>query len=52
MIHGDALPAGVDLVVFDGAVNSGLVQAAKWLQRALGEKVNWIPLSVSTVWIL
>jgi lysozyme family protein len=37
-IRGDALPAGIDLVMFDGAVNSGPFQAAKWLQRALGMK--------------
>ncbi len=31
-----ALPAGVDLVVFDAAVNSGPARAARWLQAELG----------------
>lgn len=35
-IRGDDLPAGVDAAVFDAAVNSGTVRAAKWLQAALG----------------
>jgi lysozyme family protein len=31
----DDLPDGVDYVVFDAAINSGCVQATKWLQRTL-----------------
>ena len=34
-IKGDDLPSGIDLWVGDAAINSGPVQAAKWLQRAL-----------------
>ena len=39
-ICGDALPAGLDLVVFDAAVNSGPGQAGRWLQSALGSAFN------------
>ncbi len=35
-VHGDQLPAGLDLVVFDAAVNSGRRRAVLWLQQALG----------------
>ncbi|MDQ2084532.1 glycoside hydrolase family 108 protein [Xanthobacteraceae bacterium Astr-EGSB] len=35
-IRFDALPAGVDIAVFDAAVNSGPSQSTKWLQRAVG----------------
>lgn len=35
-VRGDDLPAGLDLVAFDPAVNSGVSRGAKWLQGALG----------------
>ena len=35
-VKGDELPAGLDLVAFDAAVNSGTYRAAKWLQSAVG----------------
>ncbi|CAB4201933.1 zliS Lysozyme family protein [uncultured Caudovirales phage] len=31
----DSLPLGIDYCVFDAAVNSGVAQASKWLQRCL-----------------
>ena len=33
----DALPVGLDFVVFDAAVNSGCGQSGKWLQASLGD---------------
>lgn len=35
-LRADQLPPEVRYDVFDGAVNSGVAQSAKWLQRALG----------------
>jgi lysozyme family protein len=39
-VRGDELPAGVDLLVFDAAVNSGPGRAAKWLQACVGVDVD------------
>jgi lysozyme family protein len=35
-VKADELPSGLDLVVFDAAVNSGPARAVRWLQQALG----------------
>ena len=35
-VQAENLPADLRYIVFDAAVNSGVVQAAKWLQRACG----------------
>lgn len=39
-VKGDDLPAGVDLMVFDLAVNSGPGRAAKFLQEVVGAAVD------------
>jgi lysozyme family protein len=37
-VQAENLPADVRYIVFDAAVNSGVGQASKWLQRACGVK--------------
>jgi lysozyme family protein len=32
----DQLPPGINVVILDGAINSGVSQSVKWVQRALG----------------
>lgn len=48
-IHGDALPGALALVVFDGAVNHGVAQAVKLLQRELRVTADGVlgPLTLS-----
>jgi lysozyme family protein len=41
-IKGDGLPSGVDYCVFDMAVNSGPVQAARFIQRVCAVPVDGI----------
>jgi lysozyme family protein len=38
-VRGDDLPSGIDLSVFDAAVNCGPYEAAMFLQRALGDDI-------------
>lgn len=38
--YGDEMPEGVALCIFDAAVNSGLGQTAKWVQRSLNIKAD------------
>lgn len=47
----DELPHGVAFDVFDGAVNSGIGQAIRWLQRAAGVADDGIvgPLTLAAV---
>jgi len=34
-VSGDELPHGLDLVAFDAAVNSGVMRASQWVQKAV-----------------
>ena len=40
LVAGDALPSGVDLAVFDYAVNSGATRAGRALQQVVGVRVD------------
>lgn len=42
LVRGDALPPGLDVAVFDYAINSGPGRAVRALQRRLGVKVDGI----------
>ena len=50
-ISADALPSGVDYVVFDAAVNSGPKPAALWLQTTLKVRADGVvgPLTLAAV---
>ena len=50
-IRGDELPFPLAFQVFDAAVNSGPIQAIKWLQRRLGVTADGIfgPLTLAAV---
>jgi lysozyme family protein len=50
-MSGDRLPAGVALVVFDAAVNSGPDRAARWLQAVLGVATDGVigPVTMAAV---
>lgn len=47
-VCGDDLPAGIDLVAMDPAVNSGVSRGARWLQQGLGVKADGVigPLTI------
>lgn len=50
-VEGDKLPAGVDLMVFDAAVNSGPVRARRWLQEAVKVRPDGVigPVTLAAV---
>ena len=53
-VQAESLPPDVRYIVFDGAVNSGVVQSAKWLQRACGVKDDGVigPITIRAASLL
>ena len=41
-VQGDHLPPALALLVFDAAVNNGVARATRWLQSALGVRVDGV----------
>lgn len=50
-IGGQQLPPGVGYIVMDGAVNSGVRQSGKWLQRSLGFEKSQVDGVIGSVTI-
>lgn len=50
-VRADELPDAVRYVVFDAAVNSGVRQAVRWLQRAVGAKDDGV-IGPQTLWLV
>lgn len=50
-VRADELPIGLKYIVFDAAVNSGVGQSIKWLQRAAGVKQDGVfgPVTMKAV---
>lgn len=50
-VRAEELPIGIRYIMFDAAVNSGVTQSIKWIQRASGVKPDGIfgPVTMSAV---
>lgn len=50
-IHADQVPEAARYAVFDGAVNAGVTQAARWIERALGVGEDGVlgPLTIAAL---
>jgi lysozyme family protein len=51
VVRGDDLPAGLDYIMFDFAINAGPGRAVKLLQECVGEAADGVlgPISMSTI---